>query len=104
SVQTEFHAHTRENFTAAFHHIFFHFEFWNTESQQPPNFWTFIKDHRFYPVTHQNIRTAKSCRTCPDNRDFLIGPLHIGHIWTPAQSKGGIIDRKSTRLNSSHVK
>src|SRR5690606_13566317 len=62
------------------------------ESQQTTNFRTFIKHNWFYPCTNQNIRTAKTRRTCTNNCDFFIGPLHIGHVWTPAQSKGGVVD------------
>src|SRR5690606_2284856 len=41
---------------------------------------------------NQNIRTAKTSRTCTNNRNFFICPFYIGHVWTPAQSKGGIVD------------
>ncbi|SKZ37233.1 Uncharacterised protein [Mycobacteroides abscessus subsp. abscessus] len=88
----EFNPHARKNITAAFHHIFFHFKFWNTKGQQATNFRAFVKDHWFDAITHQDIGTAQTCRACTNNRNFFIGPFHMRHIWTPTQGKSSIVN------------
>src|SRR3546814_2719433 len=35
-------------------------------------------------VAHENVGAAEAGRTGADNRDFLLGPAHLGHVRTPA--------------------
>src|SRR3546814_5231809 len=91
-----------------------------------------IEHDRLDAVAHENVGAAEAGRTGADDRDFLLGPAHLGHVRTPALLErfvGDVLfnaadryraeavierartftqpilrteDRKSTRLNSSH--
>src|SRR3546814_1320043 len=73
-----------EHVAAALDDLLFELERRDAERDQAADFAVAIEHDRLDAVAHENVGAAEAGRTGADDRDFLLGPAHLGHVRTPA--------------------
>ena len=86
-IQPKLDAHAFHDRAAATHHVFFQFEFGDTESEQAADLIVAVIHHRLHPVAHQYICAAESGGPRADHGDFFPGRRDLAHVGTPTLLK-----------------